>query len=71
MKEIQNTNILEAMRLLELIEMTNNAIERQSKRQETNEIEMDQYIDLKFQYASELNQVLEKFGYRIDLKQVA
>lgn len=59
------------MRLLELIEMTNNAIERQSKRQETNEIEMDQYIDLKFQYASELNQVLEKFGYRIDLKQVA
>lgn len=67
----QNKKVIEAMRLLELIDRTNNAIERQLKRSEPDTLALDQYKDLKQQYAGELDLLLQKFGFRIDLTNVA
>lgn len=71
MEAIKNNKVLEAMRLLDLIDRTNNAIERQKQRTEPSDLELNQYKDLRQQYAGELDTLLQKFGFRIDMSQVA
>lgn len=59
------------MRLLELIEQTNNAIERQKQRTEPDELALNLYYDLRQQYLGEFDDLMKVFGFGIDLRKVA
>lgn len=71
MKITQNPKVLEAMRLLELIDQTNNAIERSKQRTEPDGLALSQYFDLKQQYLGEFDNLMKDFGFGIDLRKVA
>lgn len=71
MKITQNPKVLEAMRLLELIDQTNNAIERQKQRTVPDELALNQFYDLKQQYLGEFDDLMKVFGFGIDLRRVA
>jgi hypothetical protein len=59
------------LRLLELIEGKQQAIERHIKRPEPNQIIIEQYKELKESYQAELAELLQPYGVAMVLSQAA
>ena len=71
MKVTKKPHVLEAMRLLDLIDNVNETIQRHESRATPDSFAVRQYRELKQEYLGQFDSLMESFGFRIDLAKVA